>query len=106
MPRTVSKSKVKKSLNRFWLPLPEIWCLIVSSASDQGLIVTDNFKFNAELGAAERAARDAGVAVMGLFRGKFDVHEKSKNNPVTSADLEANRIIRECVQKRLEIEDA
>ena len=32
---------------------------------------------------------------MGLFRGKYDVHEKSKNNPVTTADLEANRIIRE-----------
>lgn len=61
--------------------------------------MTNNFKFNAELGAAERAARDAGVAIMGSFRGKFDVHEKSKNNPVTSADLEANRIIRECVQK-------
>ncbi len=61
--------------------------------------MTNHFKFNAELAAAERAARDAGAAVMGLFRGKFDVREKSKNNPVTSADLEANRIIHECVQK-------
>ena len=37
--------------------------------------------------------------VMGLFNGKYDVHEKSKNNPVTTADLEANRIIRENIQK-------
>jgi len=65
----------------------------------EGIIVTNNFEFSAELAAAEQAARDAGVAVMGLFRGKFDVREKSKNNPVTSADLEANRIIRECIQK-------
>ena len=57
-----------------------------------------DFQFSAELAAAERAARAAGVAVLGSFRGKFDVHEKSKNNPVTSADLEANRIIRECIR--------
>jgi len=57
--------------------------------------VTSDFQFSHELGAAERAARDAGAAVMALFRGKYDVREKSKNNPVTTADLEANRIIRE-----------
>jgi myo-inositol-1(or 4)-monophosphatase len=34
---------------------------------------------------------------MGLFKGKFDIQEKSKNNPVTTADLEANRIIRETI---------
>ena len=61
--------------------------------------MTGNFQFGAELQTAERAARDAGAAVMELFRGKFDVREKSKNNPVTTADLEANRIIRECVQE-------
>jgi len=61
--------------------------------------VKNPFEFSAELAAAEQAARDAGVAVMGLFRGKFEVREKSKNNPVTSADLEANRIIRECIAK-------
>jgi myo-inositol-1(or 4)-monophosphatase len=56
---------------------------------------TLNFRFGRELEAAERAAREAGVVVMSLFRGKFDVQEKSKNNPVTTADLEANRVIRE-----------
>ena len=36
---------------------------------------------------------------MRLFKGKFDVREKSKNNPVTSADLEANRIIRDKIYR-------
>jgi myo-inositol-1(or 4)-monophosphatase len=61
--------------------------------------VTNDFSYGAELAVAEQAARDAGVAVMGLFKGKFDVREKSKNNPVTSADLEANRIIHEAIAK-------
>ena len=54
-----------------------------------------DFQFSEELSVAEQAARDAGVAIMALYRGKYDVREKSKNNPVTTADLEANRIIRE-----------
>ena len=54
-------------------------------------------KYQEELAAAELAAREAGVAVMRLFKGKFEVHEKSKNNPVTTADLEANRVIRDHV---------
>jgi myo-inositol-1(or 4)-monophosphatase len=49
---------------------------------------------------AERAAREAGTLVMGLFKGKYDVQEKSKNNPVTSADLAANRKIRETIHGR------
>lgn len=57
--------------------------------------MTENFDYRAELSVAETAAREAGALVMGLFKGKFDVHEKSRNNPVTTADLEANRIIRE-----------
>ena len=55
--------------------------------------------YDAELAAAETAAREAGTIVMRLFKGKYDVHEKSKNNPVTTADLEANRIIREKVRR-------
>jgi myo-inositol-1(or 4)-monophosphatase len=54
---------------------------------------------NEELNTAERAAREAGI-ISTLFKGKFDVHEKSKNNPVTTADLEANRKIREIIQGR------
>jgi myo-inositol-1(or 4)-monophosphatase len=48
---------------------------------------------------AERAAREAGTIIMGLFKGKFEVQEKSKNNPVTSADLAANRRIRETIHE-------
>ena len=60
---------------------------------------TTPFQYRKELIAAEQAAHDAGDAVMRLFKGKFDVREKSKNNPVTTADLEANRIIHEKVQE-------
>jgi len=56
-------------------------------------------QYREELAVAEKAAREAGSVVMELFKGKFDVHEKSKNNPVTTADLEANRIIREKIKK-------
>ena len=56
-------------------------------------------QYREELAVAENAARKAGSVVMELFKGKFDVHEKSKNNPVTTADLEANRIIRENIHK-------
>ncbi|MSP40299.1 MAG: 3'(2'),5'-bisphosphate nucleotidase CysQ [Deltaproteobacteria bacterium] len=61
--------------------------------------MSDKFSYGAELAVAEQAARAAGVAVMAVFKGKFDVREKSKNNPVTSADLEANRIIHEAIEK-------
>lgn len=53
--------------------------------------------YREELAVAEAAARAAGVLIMGLFKGKYDVQEKSKNNPVTTADLEANRVIRETI---------
>ena len=56
--------------------------------------------YSDELAIAERAAREAGAIVMSMFKGKFDVQEKGKNNPVTSADLEANRKIREIIQER------
>ena len=61
--------------------------------------MTENFPYSEELNTAERAAKEAGAAIMGLFKGKYDVHEKSINNPVTTADLEANRLIRETIHK-------
>lgn len=61
--------------------------------------MTGNFQYSGELASAEQAARAAGIAIMDLFKGKFDVREKSKNNPVTTADLEANRLIRERIRK-------
>ena len=62
--------------------------------------VNGNFPYTEELKTAERAAREAGSIIMALYQGKFDVQEKSKNNPVTSADLEANRRIREIIRGR------
>jgi myo-inositol-1(or 4)-monophosphatase len=53
-----------------------------------------------ELETAEHAATRAGAAIMALFKGSYDVQEKSKNNPVTTADLEANRLIREIIRGR------
>lgn len=59
-----------------------------------------SFAYRDELETAERAAKQAGAAVMDLFKGSYEVQEKSKNNPVTTADLEANRLIRETIRDR------
>jgi myo-inositol-1(or 4)-monophosphatase len=64
------------------------------------MAVNGNEFYREEMAAAERAAREAGSIIMGLFKGKFDVQEKSKDNPVTTADIEANQKIREIVRGR------
>ena len=56
--------------------------------------MTADYNFDSELTTAQSAAHRAGDAVMGLFKGKYDVHEKSKNNPVTTADLDQWRLSR------------
>lgn len=56
--------------------------------------------YQEELETAARAAREAGSIIMGLFKGKYDVQEKSRNNPVTSADLAANRKICDIIRGR------
>lgn len=61
-------------------------------------MVTD-FIYQKELEVAKRAARAAGSIVMGLYKGKYDIQEKTKNNPVTTADLEANRKIRDIIRE-------
>lgn len=48
-----------------------------------------------ELRAAEKAARAAGDVIARLYGGDYWVQEKSRDNPVTAADLMANRVIRE-----------
>jgi myo-inositol-1(or 4)-monophosphatase len=60
--------------------------------------VSSDFQYRQELAIAEQAAREAGSIIMGLFKGKFDIHEKSKNDPVTTADLFANARIREIIR--------
>ncbi len=61
--------------------------------------MTEMLPYGEELQVAERAAREAGSVIMALFKGKFEIQEKSKNNPVTTADLEANRQIRQTIHK-------
>lgn len=56
--------------------------------------------YSEESAVAAYAAKEAGAIIMRLFKGKFDVHEKSKNNPVTTADLAANRKIHEIILGR------
>jgi myo-inositol-1(or 4)-monophosphatase len=70
-----------------------------SSSRAESVTLTTTFEYERELAVAEQAAREAGLAIMSLFKGKFDIREKSKNNPVTTADLEANRIIRDKIHK-------
>ncbi len=56
--------------------------------------------FSEELETAVKAAREAGEIIMALFGKDYRIEEKSKNNPVTTADLEANRKIREIILAR------
>jgi len=46
---------------------------------------------------AEEAARAAGEIIRGYYDGKIEVREKSRDNPVTEADLRAN----ECIHARI-----
>jgi myo-inositol-1(or 4)-monophosphatase len=63
------------------------------------MIVENGNRYNHEMDVAVRAAKEAGSIIMRLFKGKFDVQEKSKNNPVTTADIEANKRIREIIRE-------
>jgi myo-inositol-1(or 4)-monophosphatase len=50
---------------------------------------------DADLALARRAARQAGALVMRHFRSAPEVHFKAPDQPVTLADLEADRALRE-----------
>jgi myo-inositol-1(or 4)-monophosphatase len=50
-----------------------------------------------EVAAAEKAAREAGAIVMGLYGKDYQIREKNRGDPVTAADLEANLRIREII---------
>ncbi len=56
--------------------------------------------FPEEMETAERAAREAGWIIMALYGKDYRIEEKSKGNPVTTADIEANRKIQEIIRKR------
>jgi myo-inositol-1(or 4)-monophosphatase len=47
-----------------------------------------------DLELAEAAARTAGRVIMGYYREAYDVHDKGKGNPVTTADLEADKVLK------------
>jgi len=44
---------------------------------------------------AEDAAREAGRAILKYYRKGYDVRDKGADSPVTSADLEANQVLRD-----------
>jgi len=54
-------------------------------------------KVSPELEFAVDATRRAGAAILSYFRGRFELREKSKGNPVTSADLAADTLLREAI---------
>lgn len=56
--------------------------------------------FSEELKTAEKASREAGRIIMALYGKDYRVEEKGKGNPVTTADLEANRKIQEIIRGR------
>jgi len=47
--------------------------------------------FSEELKTAEKAFREAVRIIMAIYGKDYRVEEKGKGNPVTTADLEANR---------------
>lgn len=57
--------------------------------------VTNTPHFVRELEAARQCALDAGTVVMERFRAHAEVHFKSPDQPVTEADLTADRLLRE-----------
>ncbi|MEK7229200.1 MAG: inositol monophosphatase family protein, partial [Candidatus Binatota bacterium] len=56
--------------------------------------------FSEELETAVQAAKEAGTIIMALFGKDYRIEEKSKGNPVTTADIEANRKIQEILLGR------
>jgi myo-inositol-1(or 4)-monophosphatase len=50
---------------------------------------------NQALQVATEAARHAGRVILSYYDSHYDVRDKGKDNPVTTADLAANRILRE-----------
>lgn len=56
--------------------------------------------FAEELETAEGAAREAGSIITALYGKEYRIEEKGKGNPVTTADIEANRRIQEILGRR------
>lgn len=56
--------------------------------------------FAKEVETAEWAARAAGEIIMALYGKDYHIREKGKGDPVTTADLEANRKLQEIILDR------
>ncbi len=54
-------------------------------------------KLDEELAVAVEAARSAGGAIRKWYAGEFTVTDKGRDNPLTEADTEANRIIHDAI---------
>jgi myo-inositol-1(or 4)-monophosphatase len=48
----------------------------------------------ADLDLATRAAREAGRVIMGYYQDEYEIKQKGKGNPVTTADLEADKVLK------------
>jgi len=48
-----------------------------------------------DLKLAQEAARRAGDVVMSYFRDEYEIRDKGEGNPVTTADLEADSLLKE-----------
>jgi len=48
----------------------------------------------ADLALATRAAREAGRVIMGYYQDEYEIRQKGKGNPVTTADLEADKVLK------------
>ncbi|MBI5135879.1 MAG: 3'(2'),5'-bisphosphate nucleotidase CysQ [Nitrospirae bacterium] len=49
---------------------------------------------NPDLQLAQDAARQAGTVVMSYFRDEYEIRHKGEGNPVTTADLEADKVLK------------
>jgi myo-inositol-1(or 4)-monophosphatase len=58
---------------------------------------TPNHSINlaAALGVAKNAARAAGDVLLSYYESRYEVYQKSRDNPVTTADLKANEVLQE-----------
>ena len=56
--------------------------------------------FEGELRFAHELADEAGRIAMSFFRGAFEVREKPDRSPVTEADIQVERFVREALRER------
>lgn len=71
---------------------------MVSCWTGEDPVSAQNY-FSEEVATAEKAVREAGCIIMALYGKDYRVVEKGKGNPVTPADLEANRKIHEIIRQ-------